>query len=557
MAAVGVLIIGGAILLLRVVTSSSSSEPAPIGSPSATPAFGCADDQWFDSEAESCVAKATCEAGQVYDDRTNTCALPAPTVTEVSPGSGPPKGGTELTVLGIGFQLGATLTVNGIPATDVTVVDSSTITARTPESAVFYPVDVTVTNPDSQSDVLDNVFTYEEPQVERISEIVPDTGSAEGGEAVIVKGRDFVAGAVMSFNGRPATQVEVLNPTTIRVVIPAGPIGPVPVNVRNPGEDAITVRGAFAYVDRAPRVVESVRPSKGPSGGGTRITIIGSGFAPGATVDIGGSPARQVDVVSTTRITARTPAGDLGTADVAVRNPDVPAAILPDGFTYLEAPTITEVSPRRGPQEGGTRVTITGTGFTEDAVVTVGDVTVDDAVVVDEATIRLVTPPAADPIAVAITVTNPGQPTATLRKAFTYQETPAVEEEEDGQSSRPTPKPTTRPTARPSPTAAALPACTAYRLPDDSGPTGGLLTLTAADLFPASRGITNPVLVAAEFVGDSGDGSDGSITWQARPPQIAWSVGSTPGAGGTIVFSYTASSCSGVGSGVNAYVSAR
>ena len=528
MAAVGVLIIGGAILLLRVVTSSSSSEPAPIGSPSATPAFGCADDQWFDSEAESCVAKATCEAGQVYDDRTNTCALPAPTVTEVSPGSGPPKGGTELTVLGIGFQLGATLTVNGIPATDVTVADSSTITARTPESAVFYPVDIAVTNPDGQSDVLDNVFTYEEPQVERISEIVPDTGSAEGGEAVIVKGRDFVAGVVMSFNGRPATQVEVLNPTTIRVVIPAGPIGPVPVNVRNPGEDAITVRGAFAYVDRAPRIVESVKPSRGPVGGDTRITILGSGFQAGATVDIGGTPARQVDVVSSTRITARTPAGDVGTADVAVRNPDVPAAILPDAFTYVQAPAITGVSPKRGPQEGGTQVTITGTGFTDEAVVTIGDVTVTDARIIDETTIRIVTPPAAEPIIVAITVTNPGEPTATLRRAFTYR--PAAVEE---------------PTASATPTRpAALPRCASFRVPGLSTAPGSGLVLTDADLFPASRDLARPTLVDAGLAQGGG-----SITWQPRPPRIEWTAPADTATSSVITYAYESSSCRGVGTG--------
>lgn len=530
MAAVGVLIIGGGLLLVRVIAGSTSSDSsAPSPSASAPPAIGCTPEQWFDSAAESCVPKAVCGTGEVYDDATNTCALPAPMVTEVSPASGPPKGGTELTVLGIGFQKGADLTVNGIPAVDVSVVDSSTITARTPESAVFYPVDVAVTNPDGQSDVLDNVFTYEQPQVERISEIIPDTGSSDGGEAVIVKGRDFVDGAVLSFNGRPATQVEVLNPTTIRAVIPAGPVGPVPVNVRNPGEDAVTVTDAFAYVDRAPRIVKSIRPKQGPAAGGTVITIVGSGFVPGATVDIGGNAARQVDVVSSTRITARTPAGDLGTADVAVRNPDVPAAILPDGFTYVEAPTITGVSPRRGPQEGGTRVTITGTGFSQDAVVTVGDVTVGDARVVDESTIRLVMPPAAGPIAVAITVTNPGQPTATLKRAFTYR--PGREP-----TAEPTPSPTTtRPTG--------LPRCASFRVPGASTSPGTGLVLTDADLFPASQDLDRPALVDAGLAQGGG-----SIAWQASPPRIEWTAPSDPSSS-VITYAYESASCRGVGTG--------
>jgi len=528
MALVGVLIIGGGILLLRVVTGSTSDGPAAVASASATPAFGCADGQWFDSAAESCVPKASCEAGQAYDERTNTCALPAPSVTEVSPSSGPPAGGTKLTVLGIGFQRGATLAINGIPALDVTVVDSSTITARTPESTVFYPVDVSVTNPDGQADVLDNVFTYEEPQVERISEIVPDTGAASGGEAVVIKGRDFVDGTVVSFNGRAATEVEVLNPTTIRVVIPAGPVGPVPVNVRNPGEDAVTVTGAFAYVDRAPRIVESVRPRKGPAAGGTRITIIGSGFESGASVDIGGNAAQKVDIVSSTRITARTPAGDIGTADVAVRNPDVPAAILPDAFTYVEAPTITAVSPKRGPQAGGTRVTITGTGFAEDAVVTIGDVTVTDARVIDESTIRLVTPAAAEPIAVAITVTNPGQPTATLRRAFTYR--PPVEDE-------PTPSATaTEP--------ASLPRCVSFRVPGASTSPGTGLVLTDVDLFPLGQDLARPTLVDAGLAQGGG-----SITWQGSPPRIEWGAPADTTSTSVITYAYESASCRGVGTG--------
>lgn len=527
MAAVGLLIIGGGILLVRVIAGSPASEPTEAGPATSAPAFGCADDQWFDSAAEACVPKATCESGQVYDDQTNTCLLPPPEVTEVSPRSGPPQGGTELTVIGIGFQRGATVAVNGIPAAEVTVVDSSTITARTPESAVFYPVDISVTNPDGQSDVLDNVFTYEAPQVERITEIIPDTGAAAGGEAVIVKGRDFVEGAVLSFNGRPATQVEVLNPTTIRAVIPAGPVGPVPVNVRNPGEDAVTVKGAFSYVDRAPRIIESVRPKQGPAAGGTRITIVGSGFEQGASVDIGGNAARRVEVVSSTRITAETPAGDLGTADVAVRNPDVPAAILPDAFTYVEAPEIARVSPRKGPQEGGTRVTITGTGFADEAVVTVGDVTVADARVVDPTTIRLVMPPSAEPIAVAITVTNPGQPTATLKRAFEYE---AADVE-------PTPEPTptaTRPTR--------LPRCASVDVPAASTIEGGGLVFDGTDLFPV--GLKEPVLVDAGIAQ-----GDGSLIWQANPSLIEWTSLRDRASAAVIGYAYQAKSCRGFGLG--------
>ena len=75
-----------------------------------------------------------------------------------------------------------------------------------------------------------------------------------------------------------------------------------------------------------------------------------------------------------------------------MRNPGLPVAVLDDAFTYVAAPTITAVKPARGPVDGGTKVTITGTGFGPDAVVGVGNVILDDAKVVNDSTITFVTP---------------------------------------------------------------------------------------------------------------------------------------------------------------------
>ena len=532
MAAVGVLIVVGAVVLIRVATSADEpSGPALVPTPSALPT--CPTDQWLDEAAGSCQPRAVCADGQVYDEATNTCALPAPRVASIDPRGGPTAGGTEVTIVGFDFQPGATATIGGVAVEDAEVVDSSTIVGRTPPSSVDFPVDIIVTNPDGQTGRLDNSFSYQAPQVQRITEVIPDTGSTQGGEAVVIKGRDFVEGAVVSFNGRPATDVSVLNPETIRATIPASSPGRASVNVRNPGEEAQTLRRGFTYVEREPRTVAAIRPARGPAAGGTRVTITGSGFAPGAAVSIGGAPARRVEVLSSTRITAVAPPGRIGPADVAVRNPGIPAAILSDGFRYVEAPVIDAVQPRRGPVDGGTRVTVTGSGFADDAVVTVGDVTVDDVTVVDASTIRFVTPPAAEPIVVTITVTNPGQPTATLRRAFTYR--PGAE---------PTPEPTASPSPRPTATQpATLPRCPAFTRPGASTSPGTGLVLTDVDLFPSSPAIDAPVLVDA----GTADGA-GSVQWQERPPRITWAA---PAGGGsaTITYAYSSRGCRGFGTG--------
>ena len=90
--------------------------------------------------------------------------------------------------------------------------------------------------------------------------------------------------------------------------------------------------------------------------------------------------------------------------------------------------------------------------------------------------------------------------------------------------------------------------CLNFRLPDATGAVGGALGFGASALFPSSMAFTDPVLSGATFTGDGGTDTDGSITWQASPPRIVWLSGAGVSSG-TIQFTYTASSCTGVGAG--------
>jgi hypothetical protein len=66
-------------------------------------------------------------------------------ITDVSPTAGTIAGGTQITIIGVSFQNGATVTVGGIAATNVNVVSATTITATTP-AHVAGNVDVIVTS---------------------------------------------------------------------------------------------------------------------------------------------------------------------------------------------------------------------------------------------------------------------------------------------------------------------------------------------------------------------------------------------------------------------------
>jgi hypothetical protein len=86
-------------------------------------------------------------------------AAPA-TVTAVVPGLGPVAGGTPVTILGTNFAVGAAVTFGGVPATNVIVSSSQSITATTPAGASAVLVEVTVTNPNSSPGTLTSGFSY-------------------------------------------------------------------------------------------------------------------------------------------------------------------------------------------------------------------------------------------------------------------------------------------------------------------------------------------------------------------------------------------------------------
>jgi hypothetical protein len=129
-----------------------------------------------------------------------------------------------------------------------------------------------------------------------------------------------------------------------------------------------------------PPAVSSVSPASGSVNGGTPIRVIGTGFVAGATVEIGqgsgvGStaiPASEVEVVSSTEITAKTGGGaKAGTFNLfVIDSGGTSVGNTGDDFTYKSSPpTVSSVSPSSGSVNGGTPIKITGTNFVAGATV--------------------------------------------------------------------------------------------------------------------------------------------------------------------------------------------
>jgi hypothetical protein len=83
--------------------------------------------------------------------------------------------------------------------------------------------------------------------------------------------------------------------------------------------------------------VTQVIPSSGPIGGGTLITILGSGFQAGAVIDFGGSPCINVVYVSESQLQCTTTAHVVGTVSVVITNPNQLLYELGNAYAYFDA----------------------------------------------------------------------------------------------------------------------------------------------------------------------------------------------------------------------------
>jgi formylglycine-generating enzyme required for sulfatase activity len=105
--------------------------------------------------------------------RVARAAVPAPTVSAVSPTSGSTLGGTAITITGTSFTGASSVTVGGVAATSVVVVSSTSITAVTPAGTAGAKT-VAVTTAGGTATVT-GAFTYRiVPTWATLVEVMPD-----------------------------------------------------------------------------------------------------------------------------------------------------------------------------------------------------------------------------------------------------------------------------------------------------------------------------------------------------------------------------------------------
>lgn len=236
-----------------------------------------------------------------------------------------------------------------------------------------------------------------------ITAVTPASGSPAGGDQVVITGSNFRTPIRVLFGSRPAfvvsstaTQITVLTPS-VNVATGQTLVSDVTVIVEagTPTEQQVVRAQAFTFGAAVlTPTITVLNPSTGPSLGGTRITITGSGFQAPVQVTFGGTSAGaggplnsqvelQVISVNFSVIVAMTPeqrlidpglSGNNGSVNVRVLNINSNKdAVLTNGFRYLPRMAITTVRGTEGPFTGGTRMTIDGIGFDQPlAVVAAG-----------------------------------------------------------------------------------------------------------------------------------------------------------------------------------------
>ncbi|HJL15040.1 MAG TPA: IPT/TIG domain-containing protein [Sandaracinaceae bacterium LLY-WYZ-13_1] len=188
-----------------------------------------------------------------------------------------------------------------------------------------------------------------------LSRVVPDHGPFTGGNTVILRGNGFDEESQATFGGRDVQPADhrLIDARRLAVVVPAGEVGPVDVTVTVDGE-TVELEDGYTYD------AIYVEPDSGAVSGGTFVNIVGSGtsFQEGDEVVFGRSSCEDVEVVSETRITCRTPPSVAGSVDVTViRGEDGSETTAEDAFTYFDSADPFSGGLGGGPIEGSINLT--------------------------------------------------------------------------------------------------------------------------------------------------------------------------------------------------------
>lgn len=355
----------------------------------------------------------TVESAGGSDSSATYLYVPVPVISSLDKTSGASSGGQPLRISGTGLTNVLYVDFSGRIAS-ITSNTATTVDVVLPPGSGT--VDVRVTTHGGTSQPLS--FTY--LNAPRIANLDLTMGPEAGGQRVHLAGSDLGGITGVQFGTNAATIVPgSASPTGVDVIAPAG-TGTVSVTATTPGGTSSGVNYTYAPVPS----VASIDVTSGPLGGGTRVTVTGSGFVTGAKVLLGSQSLTPASIAAGgTSLTFTTPlAGAPGPVTIAVETVGGVSASTAT-FTYLDGPILSQVNPSAGSSLGGQTVRLTGAGL---QVVTQVSFGASSAAMVPgsatSTTLDVVTPPGQGPV--AVTATSPGGTSNSV--VYTYVDGPQI-----------------------------------------------------------------------------------------------------------------------------------
>jgi len=190
--------------------------------------------------------------------------IATPNFSTINPNTGDTFGGLPVTITGSNFVNGATVTINGLPLSEM-VVTASSISGVTPALPVG-TYDIVITNPDGYTVTASNGFTVTPALAPTLATINPNIADVRGGDTVIITGNNFIVGATVTINGTALTSVSVDNSTTITATIPALTVGMYDLVVINPDAQSATLLNAFVVTPSPEFLAGDLAPRGQPDG---------------------------------------------------------------------------------------------------------------------------------------------------------------------------------------------------------------------------------------------------------------------------------------------------
>lgn len=335
-------------------------------------------------------------------------------------------GGETITIVGTNFMAGAPLAVS-IHGVDCPITLQNATTIECTSAGGSGSGNVELTNGDSQQVVYGTPFVYYPAPA--IASVSPDGGTTAGGNSITISGTGFRGGVgdVTVDLGGVACAPSSVTATDITCAITAGahPAGSVDVTVTSSIDSQTdTLVGGYSF--NAAPTISSVTPANVPQSISTSISIAGSDFISGATVEVDGVACSNIVFVNATEITCDTPvSASSGLVNVEVVNPDTQSDSDASLLTYDLAPTISSIDISQGSINGGDTITITGTDFVSLPSVSIGGVACASVTFNSATEVECVTPARAQGT-YDLTLENPDGQSDTLAASYTFNPAPTI-----------------------------------------------------------------------------------------------------------------------------------